>query len=568
MENLITKTIRIVAAYYRVSTSLQEDQKTIENQIISVSEFAGKNNLKIVQSYKDEGWSGDNLARPGLDQLRRDAKKRLWDAVLIYDPDRLARRGAWQELVIEELSESGIDTLFVTVPPPKNDEDVIMYKMRGVFAEYEKMKIKERFRIGKVTRVKGGFVLTTEAPYGFNYILNTGKKGTAEYVVGHYVINEYEAGVVRMIFYWVDVEGLTLRAIVRRLQTLGIKPRKSKRGVWNTSTLSSLLRNRTYIGEAHYGASYATVPINPTNNNKFRKVKKSSRRMKPRDQWIAVIKVPAIIDEALFNRVGLKLKKNFELLGRNKKNDYLLAGKIWCTCGHRRAGEGPQHGKHLYYRCTDRVYCFPLPRECYEKGINARISDAAIWNRLKMILSSPKLLLEQVERWNSSRTIIKGSQVLTANIENTEAEIKKLQIQDDRLAILYSEGKIELNKFDEYVKPIRDRIVEYKKQISQVNLEKRPESDILLPSKEEIVKFAKVAHKYTENVSFATKQLIIRKAVNVITASRESLQVYGLINIKELQHVVFCTEYRNCRSTKCGEKYVIQRAYKKKRISG
>jgi len=245
------------------------------------------------------------------------------------------------------------------------------------------------------------------------------------------------------------------------------------------------------------------------------------------------------------------------LMGRNKKNDYLLAGKIWCTCGHRRAGEGPQHGKHLYYRCTDRVYCFPLPRECYEKGINARISDAAIWNRLKMILSSPKLLLEQVERWNSSRTIIKGSQVLTANIENTEAEIKKLQIQDDRLAILYSEGKIELNKFDEYVKPIRDRIVEYKKQISQVNLEKRPESDILLPSKEEIVKFAKVAHKYTENVSFATKQLIIRKAVNVITASRESLQVYGLINIKELQHVVFCTEYRNCRSAKCWEKHLI-----------
>lgn len=557
MENLITKTIKFVVTYSRVSTSLQEDQQTIQNQIISMDEFAEKNNLKIVQVYKDEGWSGDNLARPGLDQLRQDAKKRLWDAVLIYDPDRLARRGAWQELVKEELLEFGIDTLFVTVPPPKNDEDIIMYKMRGIFSEYERMKIKERFRIGKATRVKGGFVLTTEAPYGFDYIVNTGKKGTAEYVVGHYVINKYEAGNVEMMFYWVDVEGLTLRAIVRRLQELNIKPRKSTRGVWSTSTLSSLFRNRTYIGEAHYGASYATAPINPTNKDKFRKVKKSSRRMKPRDQWIAVIKVPAIIDEDLFNRVGLKLKKNFELLGRNKKNNYLLAGKIWCTCGRRRAGEGPQHGKHLYYRCTDRVNSFPLPRKCHEKGMNARISDAAIWNRLKTILSSPELLLEQVERWNSGRATIKGSQVLTANIKNTEAEIKKLQVQDDRLAILYSEGKIELNKFDEYVKPIRNKITEYKNQISQINLEKQPKSDILLPSKEEIERFANEVLKYTENVSYATKQLIIRKAVNVITASRESLQVYGLINIKELQHVIFCTEYRNCGAAKRGEKHLI-----------
>ena len=262
MENIKPKLERLVATYSRVSTSLQEDQKTIQNQINSMNEFAKDNNLKIVQEYSDAGWSGDNLTRPELDQLRLDAKKRLWDAVLFYDPDRLARRASWQEVVIEELKELNIDVLFVTLPPAKDEWDAIMYKMRGVFTEYERMKIKERFRIGKLTRVKGGFVLTTEAPYGFDYIVNTGKKGTAEYVVGHYVINKYEAGNVEMMFYWVDVEGLTLRAIVRRLQALGIKPRKSKRGVWSTSTLSSLFRNRTYIGEAHYGASYATVPIN------------------------------------------------------------------------------------------------------------------------------------------------------------------------------------------------------------------------------------------------------------------------------------------------------------------
>ena len=59
------------------------------------------------------------LARPALDQLREDAKKKIWDAVLIYDPDRLARRYSFQELVMDELRELGIETLFVTIPPSK-----------------------------------------------------------------------------------------------------------------------------------------------------------------------------------------------------------------------------------------------------------------------------------------------------------------------------------------------------------------------------------------------------------------------------------------------------------------
>ena len=178
MIELTQKNIKFVALYARVSTSNQEDQQTIEVQLAEVNSYAKEHGFEIVKTYKDEGWSGDILYRPDLDQLRIDAKKRIWDAVLTYDPDRLARRGAWQELIIEELSELEIPVLFVTIPPPKNDEDVIMYKMRGVFAEYERMKIKERFRLGKISRVKNGHVLTSEAPYGYNYIPNKGKRGT------------------------------------------------------------------------------------------------------------------------------------------------------------------------------------------------------------------------------------------------------------------------------------------------------------------------------------------------------------------------------------------------------
>jgi len=218
MKETIQKEIKFVATYSRVSTSLQEDQETIQNQTRALEEYAKDNELEIIQEYKDEGWSGDILKRPELDQLRVDAKKKVWDAVLIYDPDRLARRYSYQELVMDELKEAGVEVLFVTVRAPKNSEDKILYGVRGLFAEYERTKIAERFRLGKVSRVKNGHVLTTEAPYGYTYILNQGKKGSTDYVPGHFVINEREAKVVREIFSWVANEGLTVRAVVKRLQ--------------------------------------------------------------------------------------------------------------------------------------------------------------------------------------------------------------------------------------------------------------------------------------------------------------------------------------------------------------
>src|SRR3989338_10075029 len=171
MNDVIEKNIKLIAIYGRVSTSNQENEGTIETQLAAVKDFSKKNNYTIVQEYLDNGWSGDSIIRPALDQLRMDAKKKIWEGVLIYDPDRLARRYSYQELVMDELREAGIEVLFVTMPSPKNEEDKILYGVKGLFAQYERAKITERFRLGKIRKVKEGHVLTTEAPYGYEYIL-------------------------------------------------------------------------------------------------------------------------------------------------------------------------------------------------------------------------------------------------------------------------------------------------------------------------------------------------------------------------------------------------------------
>lgn len=520
---------KLIAVYGRVSTSNQEEEGTIETQLLSVRNHAKASSYIIVKEYLDEGWSGDTLTRPALDQLRIDAKKKEWEAVLMYDPDRLARRGAWQEVVMEELKELEIDVLFVTIPQAKTDEDKIMYKMRGVFTEYERMKIKERFRLGKVRKANEGHIISTEGPYGYTFVVKKGKRGDADFLQGHYEINEYEAQIVKNLFSWVADEGLTLRAIVRRLQDLGIQPRKSKRGVWNTSTLSTLFKNKTYIGEGHYGASYAVVPQKPWKKDGYRKVKKSSRKMKPENEWI-IIPTPKLIEEDVFIRTGERLRLNFEMSVRNTKNEYLLAGKIWCNCGNRRAGEGPQHGKHLYYRCTDRVKSFPLQPACKEKGLNARILDPLVWKKVTEIMSSPDLLVKQAERWINNNK--KGSPSSTINIQETKKEIAKLKDQEDRYTKAYGAGVITIDQLKEYLAPLKERASLFDSQISKARLETEQVDDHALPKLSEIEEFADKASQTLKGLSFNVKKAIMANIIDKVVGTRDALQVYGYIPVK------------------------------------
>jgi site-specific DNA recombinase len=346
------------------------------------------------------------------------------------------------------------------------------------------------------------------------------------------------------MFSWVADEGLTLRAIVRRLQELRIPPRKSKRGVWSTSTLSTLFRNKTYIGEAHYGASYATVPLNPLKKEGYKKIKKTSRRLKPENEWIKITS-PKIIEEDLFNRAGQRLKSNFEASVRNTKNEYLFSHRIWCPCGCRRAGEGPMKGKHLYYRCTSRVKSFPLPSSCGQKGLNARVVDKLVWQKIVGLMSSPELISKQVERWLNDRS--KGVSTSTINITETKKEIDKLKSQEDRYAKAYGSGVLTIEQLKEYTLPIKDKISVLLTQIAQAEVEIKQNGELKLPKPSDIDAFARKAIEHLNDLKFPQKQAIVRNIVDKIVGTQKELTVYGYIPVTNINVI---TSHRNRRSTK------------------
>lgn len=89
MEDIGKLTTR-VALYARVSSEEQKEGQTIDSQVAELERFARERAWQIAGTYKDEGWSGAILARPALDELRDEASKGKFNAVLINDVDRLA----------------------------------------------------------------------------------------------------------------------------------------------------------------------------------------------------------------------------------------------------------------------------------------------------------------------------------------------------------------------------------------------------------------------------------------------------------------------------------------------
>lgn len=536
MGNVSPKTAfhKLIAIYARVSTARQEEEQTIQTQLGTLREFAEKNHYRIVEEYVDDGWSGDVLVRPSLDKLRQDAAERAWEAVLIYDPDRLARRYSYQELVSDELREKGIEVIYVTVSAPKNSEEKILHGVRGLFAEYERAKIAERFRLGKLRKIKDGNILLSEAPYGYTYITKReGKPGYLE-------INESEAAVVRQMFRWIADEGITLRAMIRRLHDSGIKPRKCKRGVWSTSTLSKVLRTEAYIGRARWGASYAVVPEKPVKKDRYRKTRKSSRKMRPKEEWLTVA-VPPIVDEDLFKRARKQLETNFALCQRNRKNEYLLAGKIRCVCGRSRSGEGVANGKHRYYRCTDRVACFPLPPSCSERGVRAGMADDLVWHKLSELMSSPELLLQQATRWLSDQQA--KSETCSADTEVMERDVAKLEEQEDRFNRAYGAGVLSVEQLREYVEPLRSQIIALRAQMERSRQQGEVRKEKILPNLNEVAEFSQRAKVGLRKLKFSEKRAIVLNTVDTVVATNEHLKVYGYIPLEN--HVELFPNHRH-----------------------
>ena len=147
---------RVAAIYARVSSERQRQEQTIASQTAALRELAEQRELLVPEEFifEDDGFSGASLQRPALERLRDRAFDGCFEVVLCHAPDRLARRYAYQVVLLEELARGGIEVVFSKEPERSGSpEDELLRQFQGMIAEYERAQIAERCRRGKLHRL-------------------------------------------------------------------------------------------------------------------------------------------------------------------------------------------------------------------------------------------------------------------------------------------------------------------------------------------------------------------------------------------------------------------------------
>jgi site-specific DNA recombinase len=225
------------AIYARVSSARQKEQQTIGSQTAALRTHAEQLGLEVPEQWVfcDDGHSGATLVRPALEKLRDLVAQVPVEVVLVYSPDRLARKYAYQALLIEELAKAGTSVMFVKGPSSDSPEDALLVQFQGMIAEYERAQIIERTRRGKTHRARQGTVnVLSGAPFGYRYVRRN------EHADARYDVVAHEAAIVAELFRRYVVDGVAIAELARWLSATEVptrtgKPRWDRSVIWGAT---------------------------------------------------------------------------------------------------------------------------------------------------------------------------------------------------------------------------------------------------------------------------------------------------------------------------------------------
>jgi site-specific DNA recombinase len=154
------------AIYVRVSTERPTLAQTIDQQVerLIAPVHAQGETLCPEHIFRDDGYSGATLTRPGLDHLRDRVKEGAFARVVIARPDRLARNYVHQMLLLEEFARVGCHVEFLDQPMGQDPQAHLLLQLRGAVAEYERTLMAERMRRGRQRKLQAGVLLPWTVP--------------------------------------------------------------------------------------------------------------------------------------------------------------------------------------------------------------------------------------------------------------------------------------------------------------------------------------------------------------------------------------------------------------------
>ena len=432
-----------IAVYLRVSTQLQVQAQTSEQQLERLRVRIQQAGWTLLDEnlFRDDGYSGASLNRPGLDALRDKVKAGELDRVLITAPDRLARNYVHQMVLLEELERAGCAVEFLDRPMSQDPHDQLLLQIRGAVAEYERTLIAERMRRGRQRKLQAGALLPwTHVPYGYRVNLERPRDPAGVHR------DEAEAAVIQEMYAWYLGEGASLAGLTRRLQTLALLSPKGLRR-WNQATVRGILMNPAYTGQVYLGRTQLRAPrlrrsaTHPIGRPAY------GRTATPPETWIPVATIPAIISQTVYDQVQAKLAHNQQFARRNNTaHDYLLRALVSCgVCQLACTGRG--QAQYRYYVCRGKA---PPRQSCRDERCSARLFPAGqlddrVWEDVCEVLTHPEVIAHALERAHGGHWL---PQELQARRENLRKGRVQLQSQLERLSEAYLHGIIPLAEYE------------------------------------------------------------------------------------------------------------------------
>ena len=299
--------------YPRVSTSQQEDGTSMETQEARCRLAAEQKGYEVPDDLIwRERWTGAELDRPMLNQVRQAARAGLLDALFVYVPDRLSREPVHLLMLLDEFQKCGVSLHFVEGISDSTPEGQLLMHVQGYAAQRERAQIAERAMRGKEAVARSGRLPngTNTGLFGYDY----------DRVRKVRTVNEIEAAAVRLMFQLAS-EGVSLYQISRKMNQLNIKTKKGC--AWPPSSVKRVLKNPAFTGVQFYG------------ENRYRKVG-NKRTVTPRPAS-EVIRIegfsPPIIDKYLFDVVQERMAVRQSMVTGSKRR-YLMTGFTRCLlCG-------------------------------------------------------------------------------------------------------------------------------------------------------------------------------------------------------------------------------------------
>lgn len=529
MTTTPSSTIR-AAIYARVSSEHQSQEQTIDSQVAALRERVAQDGHTLDDEFcfLDDGVSGSTLMRPALERLRDVAYVGGIQKLYVHSPDRLARRYAYQVLLVDELQKHGVEIEFLNRAIGVSPEEDLLLQMQGMFAEYERAKILERSRRGKRHAAgRGSINVLCGAPYGYRYVSKREGGGEAAYE-----IHDEQAAVVRQIFEWVGRDRISIGEVSRRLKAKEISSPAGKPW-WDRTSVWGMLKNPAYKGSAAFGKT-RIGPRRPQLRTTRGRSKTPRRTCSTYDTQASEqisIPVPAIVSEELFAAVQEQLTEN-RLRGRESKRGarYLLQGLLECQCcGYayygKKVSRSSAKGKipYAYYRCigTD-AYRFGGTRVCQNKQLRTDKLDGAVWNDACELLRNPKLLRKEYERRLAAPESSSGERSLRKQIGNAQRTV-------NRLIDAYADGVIDRQEFEPRVERARKRLSDLAGKLADLQSQTR-EQAALREALACLDSFAGTIDANLDQADWSTRREILRTLIERVIIEPDQIRIVYRIN--------------------------------------